>query len=418
MSRGMRKLRLLSSVASENFNHCLCLVRRASSPLVSMAEKKTSGGGAEGGRGAHLPEGRRVVKKRRRRSSQSKRESIDLSQRQIASGISDSDNRSHDGPLDVRGQVDRLRQIQKDKKNSSDEPLEDKWGSKKHRRKGGNWVFLAILGIVIPLLGLVLAISFNRSSEEAVEQRQAGGVLNLDEEAPVDDGFDATDPIFWFQRNSVEAYDDAIDILEQINEAETADSTVELMRDEDRTRERLRVSGFEWDADFEIADPRKLGWVYNASGDTGFMAIMGRNSLFDSFRAYFVKTKRGLKLDWAATTAWCEVPVSRLVEESPEKPVTVRGWLTKKQHFDSDGQKLISWYQVVSADKEDAVWVYTVADSDMDEEIKDLMSFGTFVIKKSIEEIRATVRLRKGDRTKRPNEFELVEFVAKDWVQP
>ena len=179
----------------------------------------------------------------------------------------------------------------------------------------------------------------------------------------------------------------------------------------------MRSSQFEWQADFRVSDPRGLGWEYGASGDTGYMVILGRNSAFNPFRAYFVNTPNGLRLDWAATTAWSEVPVGSLVAARPALPVSVRGWVVKKPHFDSDGAKLISWYQVLSKDKNENVWAYTPVDSEIDLTLKRALSYGTIVMAR-VDELRMTVRLRAGDRSKRPNDFELIEVVSEDWVQP
>jgi hypothetical protein len=360
-----------------------------------------------------LPEGRRVVRKKNRKSRSSSRETLILKKREIMSEMPEPDE---SGPVDVRGQVERLRKAQKEQKKAESAPMEEKWGNKQHRRKGSRWLLLATFGVVIPLLAFVIATTLNRAPVETNAVRGAG-VLDLGEEELEILPFDHTDPGAWFQENSVEAYDDAIKILDQVNAGETARSTLSLMRDKARTKERMGAGKFQWSADFNVSDPRNLSWEYGASGDTGYMVIRGKDSKFRNFRAYFVNTGRGLRLDWAATTAWSEVEVGSLVADPPALPVAVRAWIAKKPNFDSDGQKLLSWYQVLSADRREAVWVYTPSGSEADLAIKKELRYGLIVMDR-IEEIRATLRLQAGGRGKRPNEFELIEFVSEEWVQP
>lgn len=360
-----------------------------------------------------LPEGRRVVRKKNRKSRSSSRETLILKKREIMSEMVEPED---SGPVDVRGQVERLRKAKKEQKKAEAPPMEEKWGSKRHRRKGSRWLLLATFGVVIPLLAFVIATTLNRAPVEKNAVRGAG-VLDLGEEEPEVLPFDLTDPGAWFQENSVEAYDDAIAILNQVNAGETARSTLSLMRDDKRTKERMSASDFQWSADFNVSDPRNLSWEYGASGDTGYMVIMGKDTKFENFRAYFVNTGRGLLLDWAATTAWSEVEVGSLVADPPALPVAVRAWIVKKPNFDSDSQKLISWYQVLSADRREAVWVYTPSGSEADLAIRKSLRYGMIVMDR-IEEIRATLRLQAGARNKRPNEFELIEFVGEEWVQP
>lgn len=363
-------------------------------------------------RKSQLPEGRRVVRKKKRRSS-SNRETVILSKRRILEEMVDDEA---ERPMDVREQMDRLRSVKKEQKKNSDPPMEEKWGSRGHRRKGSRWLLWAIFLTVVPLLIFVVISSIGRSSGSRSEVR-GGSSLNLDEEEVSENSFLASDPVTWFHENSIEAYEDSIAILDQINEGDNALATVSLMRDPERVKEKMVEMNFEWQSEFQIADPRTLSWDYDASGDIGYIVITGKKSSIEPFRAYFVKTNTGIRMDWEATTGWSEVKVGDLVANSPTLPVLVRGWLVKKPHFDSDSDALNSWYQILSPDKGEFVWIYTPSDSAFDEELKFELNYGRMVMER-IEEKRMILRVRNGGPGRRENEFELVEFVGLDWVQP
>lgn len=361
-----------------------------------------------------VPEGRRVVKQKRRKSGGASRETLILKKREI---ISEMVQPEESAPVNVREQVERLKQARKDKKSAQDPAMEEKWGSRKHRRRGSRWLLALILVVALPLLAFVIVVTFNGASGGSASR--APDTLNLDEEEPLYLPFDRTDPVSWFHEHSVEAFEEALEIMDEINKGETAEATVHLLRDAERTREKIRETRFEWPEKFRVSDPRTLSWSYDASGDTGFIAINGKDSSFKPFRAYFVRSQDGLRLDWEATTAYSQIPVAGLTKEASGTPVMIRGWVAKKPSFDTEvgGRALLSWYQVLSQDRNEYVWAYTSLGSEVDAEIRKALNYGLMVMKR-VEETRMIVRLRPGFRSARPNEYELVEVVAKDWVQP
>lgn len=362
-----------------------------------------------------VPVGRRVVRKKRR-SKGGTRETLTLKKREILSELADSQV-PEGAPVNVREQVDRLRRAQKEQRAADSGGMEERWGDRTHRRRGSRWLILAVFAVVIPVLALVVALSL--SGTGGGDQELGESLLNLDEEQPLET-FDTTDPVTWFHENSVEAFEEAKGILRKINEGETAESNVGLMRNSDRALRRIRETGFEWTSDFETNDPRYISWQYGAAGNTGWMAVMGRDSTFSPFRAYFVNTADGLRLDWEATTAYSQLPIASLVETAPRAPVMVRCWISKKPQFDYSGEgpeSLFSWYQILDETKENYVWAYAIEGGEIDLELKEMFGYGRFVVD-LMEETRGIVTLRVGGPGRRPNQFELVEFVTQDWVQP
>jgi hypothetical protein len=231
--------------------------------------------------------------------------------------------------------------------------------------------------------------------------------------------FDRTSPQAWFHENSVKAFELAMGLLEKCNEAQNSAQLTGIIRDPERVLQNLAMNDVATASDYIVRDPRLLNWEYGDAGETGFMVVSGRRTDYTPFRAYFVKTDDGMKLDWEATHGNSDLPVGSLVAEKPSKSVYIRGWVGKQPHFDSETGRGVtrSWYLVLDPSKEEFVWAYAPTGSVLDEQLRDMLSYGRMVEERP-DEIRAMVRLTKPSVGFRENEFEIRELVTTDWVAP
>ncbi|NNM28301.1 MAG: hypothetical protein HKO57_02175 [Akkermansiaceae bacterium] len=359
-----------------------------------------------------MPEGIRVVRKGRgggggRRAGS--RKTVFLKKREI----------SRDAHEPVDRPVEAEVQGQRGEEAPPEEavPLEDRWGSRQERKRGARLIMIAVFALVIPLIAILVGFSLLRGPK--AEQSGPGGTsgLNLDEVKPEDLHYDAASPLAWFYENSVQAFEDAVAVLQTLGDGSVIPPGVLI--DEKRVGSLARKHGLGDKSPYFLSDPRSIWWELGSSGDKGFIALYGRRENLVPFRAYLVHTEKGIQLDWEATVAWSEVPVTELVEKAPKSPVLVRGWVGKQPHFDavSGRSGLVSWYQVLDANKENFVWGYVPAESKLDLELKALMNYGLVILDRK-DEVRATIRLKKPSSGVRDTEFEIVELVASDWVLP
>lgn len=363
-----------------------------------------------------VPEGRRVIRKRTK--GKSPRETLYLKRREILREMEYAESEDGDGestgPLNVRQQVERLKEARK-----SDEPLEEGWGNTRQRRRGAKWILLVVVLVGLPLVALIVSMSI--SGRQGTGGNPVAGVGSGMFDMPDGPGlaYDPTTPEAWFYENSVEAFDESMRVLSEINELEDPAAMEGFLRDAELT---LPVVKQEWtgkESAFFVDDPRRLAWEFGGAGDTGFMAVSGRLENHKKFRAYFVKTDDGLKMDWKATMAWSEIPVGELVAQAPKQPTLVRCWVGKQPDYDMfEGHgSLYSWYQILDPTKEEFVWAHVPAGSKRDVQLKELLNYGMIVMQRR-DEVRVILRIVKPTLGFRETEFEILEVVTEDWVMP
>jgi|GEM_PF-654474 len=373
--------------------------------MPAEEEEETRDPGGEGE--TAVPEGMRVVRKRRKRKSEASRQTLYLKKREILREM----HTEEDG-LSLKGQVERLKEVAKAK----EVPMEDKWGSVNHRRRGSRWVILAVAAVALPLVVMFVVLAVTRKPG-GVTTGTSSSLLNLDEPVEAISAFDRTSPQAWFHENSVKAYDLAVQLLEQCNAAEHPAQLAEIVRDSERVLPKISVEDVEGASDYFLSDPREISWEYGNAGGAGYMVLMGRRADYTSFRAYFVKTDKGLKLDWEATWGLSDIPVQSLVAEGKGKTVLIRGWVGKQPYYDTEKGRAStqSWYIILEPGREEFVWAYAPTGSNLDEQLRGILSYGRMVESRP-DEVRATIRLNKPSLGFRENEFEIQELVTTDWV--
>jgi hypothetical protein len=91
--------------------------------------------------------------------------------------------------------------------------------------------------------------------------------------------------------------------------------------------------------------------------------------------------------------------------------------LDKQPHYDSKVDKLRSWFLVMLPGSEQQVWGFAPSGSPVDRDLLELFNFGSFILDRQ-EDVRAVIRVGKGNGTLKENQVEIVELLAGEWVLP
>lgn len=384
-----------------------------------MAEENESSSEESG-----LPEGMRVVREEGRRKAARNVQTVQLKKRDpepaaVDKGAESSFKAQSAGSEQVEAEGAGGRKRVRRSQSDGGKPVEEQWGGAKPPERGGlSRVALVGFSLLIPVLAIIMGFTLINRETGSIEPKPN---KNLDLGRPVAprEEDDVVSPITWFHNNTAEAFQSAVTIMEDMNEGGGAASHPNWLRNRTAALAKIKQDGPGWDSGFFVADPRRLAWEFGSLGETGFMTITGRRLNHSKFRAYFVRTEEGLRMDWEATSAWSEVPIGRLTEEASGQPVLVRCWLAKNASYDTlePPGHLLSWYLILSPDKSDYVWARVPAGKAMDEELKAVLDYNLFVLQRKAE-VRAVIRVVRPPDAKSENEFEVVELITRDWVAP
>lgn len=356
-----------------------------------------------------MPEGMRVVRKRRKKRGESK-QTLFLKKREILREM-----HAEDGAVSLKEQIARLKSAKKGKDDGK--PVEERWGGHKSGDRGVRWLLLRVMALLVPVLAIITAFMMMRG-ERGRALVHYDEELNLDMSEEVQE-FRPAGPIAWFVNHTREAYEDSLEILTKLNESSPENISAGVFRQEDFAHAQIAARGFGWDSNFITKDWREFKWDMSNTKTTGFLVVEGQREDHSTFRSYFVRTSEGVRLDWAATTAWCGIPLNDLLSNAPAKDVLVRGLLSKEPHFDSlrGPASLRSWYLLGSPNTDQQIWAFAPAGSALDQELLDLFGFGRIVLERK-SEARATVKLSKPEIGLKKYQFEIVELVTEEWVLP
>ena len=122
-------------------------------------------------------------------------------------------------------------------------------------------------------------------------------------------------------------------------------------------------------------------------------------------------------MDWAASTAWGEVPPADLFSAVGQREVMIRCSLDKQPHYDSKVDEQRSWFLVMLPGSEKQVWGFAPAGSPVDRDLLGLFNFGNFILDRQ-EDVRAVIRVGNGKGNLKENQVEIVELLAGEWVLP
>lgn len=346
--------------------------------------------------------------RRKKKASSQKVDSLYMKRQQLLREMQSS---SDEKAISIREQ---LRTLEEAAKNNA--PTEDDWGKATSRRKSSLWMLWAILGLAVPTALIGLALMASRMKERTGGTTYGAGGLDFDslsievEEAPED----------WFVENSIEATESGMEILETLSQENlTEEALVGIVRNDEQIQ-RILTSQREddWPA-FDLSEPTEITWKFGSVGRTGFMVLIGPRADYSVFRAYFVRSDRGLLFDLDATEGRSEIPIVELPAAALTAPSLTRAWVAKEPHFDARSDAdLYSWYQLLTPNLIDFVWAYTEAGGELDEQLKTELNYGRLIGERK-REFRATVIIHSSEIPEhQKDEFLLEELVTVDWVLP
>ena len=356
-----------------------------------------------------LPEGMRVVRKRRKRRGES-RKTLFLKKREI---LRDMHADEEMGAIGLKDQLARLKSA-KDAQQEG-KPVEERWGDAGSGRRGLSRILLWIFALLIPVLAIVTAFLLTRGEKgNSRYENQLNFSFNVSEE---EGKFEPMGPRAWFENNPHDSFVGSIEILNKLNQSPEGTVPDAVFRRKDFSRSQISARGLGWSSPFQTADPRKFEWTIGDASNVGFLVLKGSREDQSLFRSYFVKSEEGLRMDWAASTAWSEVPISEVSTVEAERNVMLRCVLHKEPHFDSRPDQERSWYLITMPGVDLQLWGFVPAGSSLDEKLLDLFQFGRFILERK-EKVRAIVRVSKPAGGGKVNQLEIMELVTKEWVLP
>jgi len=209
----------------------------------------------------------------------------------------------------------------------------------------------------------------------------------------------------WFNENSIQVLEDAKNIIELVNSAESSEDFARFLRESPDLGEEAGL-------------------------ERGFLHLVGTRVDGNPYEAYFIEMNDQVTLDWAATTGWSEMKVADIAKEKPQKEIFLRCRVTKKTSYDQMQGRFVCSGYVISGDVPDEFFLayipISTIDSKMiekgkaiDRSLKLLLNYGSFVSSDPpLENQKVTIRVRYNDNLGPSGAFEIVEFLYKDWVSP
>ena len=352
-----------------------------------------------------IPKGMRVE-----RSGSAKRAvsrlTLFLKKREIPDAVA-SEKGSGAGGL--KGQLPRLEPAKKLEKPGK--PVDAGWGEAEVAQHGPRMVLWA-LALVVPVLAIVTA--FVLITDERPEKPFASE-LNFNFNLVEEDNLDLSGPTAWFEEDPHASYVGAIDILDRLNQS--GEVAHEVFRRQDFAIEEISNHGLGWNSEFMTADPRTFKWTVADTNNVGFLVLEGLRRDQSVFRSYFVDSSEGLRMDWAASTGWGEVPPADLSSALEKREVMIRCTLDKQPHFDSKVDGSRSWFLIILPGSEKQLWGFAPAGSPLDRDLLELFNFGKFFLDRE-QDVRVAVQVGKGEGTLKENQVEIIELLAGEWVLP
>ncbi len=356
---------------------------------------------------APLPEGKKRVRKRRKKRGSS-RETLFLKKREI---LREMHSGHESGAVSLKEQVARLKSAKDAEKEAK--PVEERWGSSSSNQRGWGWFLVRVFALLVPVLAIITAI-FLMKRHKADSRYPDQLYLNISEE---ERKFEPVGAKAWFDKNPSLSYDSSIAILRRLNEAVGKEVPEDVFRRKDFTLGQIEDRGIGWNSGFVTTDPRKFKWTIAETEGVGYLILEGVREDRTTYRTYFVKSEEGIRMDWAASTGWSQVPVEELPGATGEQQVLVRCVLSKEPYFDTNSDPSRSWYLFMLPGSEEQFWGYAPAGTQLDQDLLDLFQFGRIVLERK-KDVRATLRISRSPQSTKEDRFEIVELITEEWVLP
>ncbi len=286
-----------------------------------------------------------------------------------------------------------------------DRKNEARWGRAKPQSI--RWLIGTGIGVAtVIVIALVMLPSINKSN--AARPDQAVGLV-ID---PVEQGreYDALSTMI-----AREA--EARRIFSSYGAARIADDVLPLVRDAKAMEPLIRAAHQPLDIPRDWRPTTRHAWLTAGEGKKTHGILEGTLPDFSRFRAYMVESDGTLLLDWKATTAYSTATFDELAKGTGN-PEEIRALIAPSGFYSATFPETeYRSFQLISPDREKAVWVYTRRSDNADPRVSGLFREGD-ILQGSKEPTRVTLRLVRGPEEAAPNQWLIAEMLHKDWLMP
>lgn len=259
---------------------------------------------------------------------------------------------------------------------------------------------LAVAGVVVICMALLPSV--NKSNANTTRDKVAA--------APTDEIVTTLDLLLPMQA-------EAEQLFRVYARSSVADDFLPYLRDRQDVESLVRAAPIEPKVGKDWVPDTRTEWRVIDGKDIGYGILEGKLPDFTPFRAYAVLTDGHLFLDWKATSAYSTASFKDL-EKQQGDPGEIRGFIVPAKFFTHvfPEQDYLS-YQLLSPDRETAIWVYARRDSPAGAGISELFKTGD-ILQSAPEEVAVTLRLARPQAANQPNQWLVAEFLHGDWILP
>jgi len=286
---------------------------------------------------------------------------------------------------------------------------EDRWTDE---RKGVSWRWSVIIGV--GMLGLVITALVGVQILSVVRREdgiRVQPVIDFEVER-----LELGDAKELLEADPEALYEEACEILQGYSGAADASEASTWVRGAER--EALSRAWRPWESQPYLERPELIQRGVMSFQNPPALILWGLRKDFSPFRAYFVHEDGRLRLDWRATEAFSEIPLSELSDAGEVEGVTVRSVVQAKPfHTAALPDDKYRSFLLSGVNAEHFVWGYVERDSDLDRKLEDILSRNTGELETKSRG-RATLVVGAPEWRDLDNQFLIAEVLHNEWVGP
>ena len=288
----------------------------------------------------------------------------------------------------------------------------DQWGEE---RKQGSFGWMFYSGLVVISL-TVLAVFLNQTSEQrntrASEKSFFSSIEPAKEKLAVEAGAnDQLAPIEFLSSNKQLA----VEMYTAFVKADSVENILPLIFQPDENESLIRGS-WELSASNDDWFPKgETNWTLLEEESGPYAILSGSDQQYANFTAFFRLENEELKLDWRATTSYGTASFETLRAGEGEAG-EIRGLIDRSDFYTLGfPEKTYRSFKLVSPDEQSTLWVYTVVDSKIDEQVSKLFERSQITgIFQS--DAFVTMSLSRGPEGSLPNQWLITGLLRSNWL--
>lgn len=271
--------------------------------------------------------------------------------------------------------------------------------------------------IGLPVLGLVVVAGSLAAVQALVDKRRDDGSPRVPLRGYELERIEVDDRAGFLDEDPSQLLDAAAVILTNHSATPTAEATAHI-----RATPRVKALAADrlqpWPSPPVAAQTQDLECALVTDREPPFMVVWGRCEDHSTFRAYFVRERGRLLLDWEASSGFCEVPIVDLPATAPTKPVLVRCLLGPRTFYTANlPEERFQCYLIEDARGQHFVWGYTERGSDLDRRLDGALSADSAFQEKQ-RNVRVVVSLAVPPVRDNRSQFQIIDLLQTEWVMP